>query len=113
MSIKLSDKAAEELRALLSKEVENDNLAAGAGLRLGVEGGGCSGFSYKMAFDENISESDRVEDIKGVKVVCDHKSFLYLDGTEIDFQDSLMGRGFVFQNPNASGTCGCGSSFSM
>jgi iron-sulfur cluster assembly protein len=66
-----------------------------------------------MGFDENVSAEDRLEELNGVKVAVDQKSYLYLDGTEVDFQDGLMGRGFVFQNPNASGSCGCGSSFSV
>lgn len=112
MAIKLTEKAAEELKTLMAREIENQNLKQGAGLRLMVVGGGCSGFSYKMGFDENIAQGDRVEDIGGVKVVVDPKSYLYLEGTEVDFHDGLMGRGFVFNNPNATGTCGCGSSFS-
>lgn len=112
MPIQLTDKASEELKNLLEKEMGSGNLKEGAGLRLMVVGGGCSGFTYKMGFDENVQETDRVDEIKGVRVLVDNKSALYLDGTEVDFQDSLMGRGFVFNNPNASGTCGCGSSFS-
>jgi iron-sulfur cluster assembly protein len=112
VAIKLTEKAAEELKTLMAREIENQNLKQGAGLRLMVVGGGCSGFSYKMGFDENIAQGDRVEDIGGVKVVVDPKSYLYLEGTEVDFHDGLMGRGFVFNNPNATGTCGCGSSFS-
>ena len=84
-----------------------------AGLRLMVVGGGCSGFTYKMGFDENIAEQDKIMDIDGIKLVIDEKSGLYLDAVEVDFQDNLMGKGFVFNNPNASGTCGCGSSFSI
>ena len=78
-----------------------------------VVGGGCSGFSYKMGFDDSVKDDDHSVDIKGVKVVVDQKSRLYLDGVEIDFHDGLMGKGFVFNNPNASGTCGCGESFSV
>ena len=113
MAIQLTDKAAEELKALIAKEVGAENLQSKAGLRLMVVGGGCSGFTYKLGFDENVAETDRVVEIKGLKVVVDNKSYLYLQGTEVDFQDSLMGRGFVFNNPNASGTCGCGSSFAV
>jgi iron-sulfur cluster assembly protein len=112
VSIKLTEKAASELKTLMAKEIDGNNLKDGSVLRLMVVGGGCSGFSYKMGFDENVQETDRIVEISGVKVVVDNKSYLYLDGTEVDFQDSLMGRGFVFNNPNASGTCGCGSSFS-
>ncbi len=113
MPVTLTDKAAEQLKAIMKSEVENKNLKADAALRLMVVGGGCSGFSYKMGFDETIKDDDRAEDIKGVKVIVDEKSNLYLDGVEIDFHDGLMGKGFVFNNPNASGTCGCGESFSV
>lgn len=113
MQIKLTEVATTELKSLMTKEVESNNLSEDAGLRLMVVGGGCSGFSYKMGFDENISEKDKVIVIDGVKIVVDEKSGLYLDAVEVDFEDSLMGRGFVFNNPNASGTCGCGSSFSI
>ena len=96
------------------KAVYSDGPASlSAPLRLMVVGGGCSGFSYKIGFDESIKEDDRAEEIKGVKVIVDEKSTLYLDGVEIDFHDGLMGKGFVFNNPNASGTCGCGESFSV
>jgi iron-sulfur cluster assembly protein len=113
VSIKLTENAASELKTLMSKEVESKNMSAKAVLRFMVVGGGCSGFSYKMGFDENITEDDKVEEIGGVKVAVDQKSYLYLSGTEVDFQDGLMGKGFVFNNPNSSGTCGCGSSFSV
>lgn len=113
MAIKLSEKAASELKTLMTKEVESNNMSPKAVLRLMVVGGGCSGFSYKMGFDEGVNEGDRVEEINGIKVAVDQKSYLYLNGTEVDFHDGLMGRGFVFNNPNASGTCGCGSSFAV
>ncbi len=113
MAVTLTDKAAEQLKAIMNSEVESKNLTAGAALRLMVVGGGCSGFSYKMGFDESIKEDDHAEEIKGVKVLVDDKSVLYLEGVEIDFHDGLMGKGFVFNNPNASGTCGCGESFSV
>jgi iron-sulfur cluster assembly protein len=113
VAIKLSEKAASELKTLMTKEVESNNMSPKAVLRLMVVGGGCSGFSYKMGFDEGVNEGDRVEEINGIKVAVDQKSYLYLNGTEVDFHDGLMGRGFVFNNPNASGTCGCGSSFAV
>lgn len=113
MSVKLSEKASSELKTLIKQEVAKSAMSPEAGLRLMVAGGGCSGFTYKMGFDENVAEGDQVFDIDGVKVVVDEKSLLYLDGVEIDFHDGLMGRGFVFNNPQASGTCGCGSSFSV
>ena len=113
MAIQLTDKAADELKSILAKEIAGENLSEGAALRLMVAGGGCSGFSYRMGFDENVKDDDRIDEIKGVKVIVDQKSHLYLDGVEVDFHDGLMGRGFVFNNPNASGTCGCGQSFSV
>ncbi|MBI4605507.1 MAG: iron-sulfur cluster assembly accessory protein [Planctomycetes bacterium] len=113
MAIKLSARAAQELKTLMGKEVAESNMRPEAVLRLMVVGGGCSGFQYRMGFDEKVTPEDRVEEIEGVRVAVDAKSYLYLDGTEVDYQDGLMGRGFVFQNPNASGTCGCGSSFQV
>lgn len=113
MAVTLTENAAEQLKTIMSKEVENNNLTTKVALRLMVVGGGCSGFSYKMGFDENIKDDDRVEEIKGIKVIVDEKSNLYLEDIEIDFHDGLMGKGFVFNNPNATGTCGCGESFSM
>jgi len=112
MAIKLSEKATSELKTLMQKEIEQKHLTEKAALRLMVQGGGCSGFTYRMGFDENQTADDKVLDLNGVKVLVDSKSYLYLNGTEVDFQDGLMGRGFVFHNPNATGTCGCGSSFS-
>ena len=111
MSIKLSEKAVAELKTILSQEIEQKTLSPESVIRLMVVGGGCSGFSYKMGFDE-VKPGDRVEEVNGVKVAVDAKSFIYLDGTEVDFQDGLQGRGFVFLNPNSSGSCGCGQSFS-
>ena len=112
MAIKLSDKAASELKTLITKEIESNSMSPQAVLRLMVVGGGCSGFSYRMGFDETVTPEDRVDEIQGVRVAVDQKSYLYLNGVEVDFHDGLMGRGFIFNNPNASGTCGCGSSFS-
>ena len=111
MSIKITDRAASEIKTILNKEIENKSLSEGAALRLMVQGGGCSGFSYRMAFDENQNPGDKVIEADGVKVVVDQNSYLYLNGTEIDFQDGLNGRGFAFHNPNATGSCGCGQSF--
>ncbi len=113
MAIKITERAVSELKTLMQQEVEQNRMSAKAVLRLMVVGGGCSGFSYKMGFDENVTPEDRIEEVGQVKVVVDPKSYLYLSGTEVDFQDGLAGRGFVFQNPNASGQCGCGSSFSV
>ncbi len=82
-------------------------------IRVGVEGGGCSGLTYKLEFDSQMKPDDKIFEDKGVKIVCDKKSFLYLIGTELDFTDGLNGKGFQFNNPNASRTCGCGESFSV
>lgn len=82
-------------------------------IRVGVEGGGCSGLSYKLEFDNQLKQDDKIFEDKGMKIVCDRKSFLYLVGTELEFSDGLNGKGFVFNNPNASRTCGCGESFSV
>ena len=82
-------------------------------VRVTVNGGGCSGLSYKMDFDNELKSDDQVFEDNGVKVVTDLKSFLYLVNTTLDFSDGLNGKGFYFSNPNASRTCGCGDSFSV
>jgi iron-sulfur cluster assembly protein len=82
-------------------------------LRVGVVGGGCSGLSYKMDFDNETQPMDQVFEHNGIKVVTDLKSFLYLVNTELDFSDGLNGKGFFFNNPNASRSCGCGESFAV
>lgn len=82
-------------------------------VRVGVAGGGCSGLTYQLDFDNALKPEDKVFEDKGVKIVCDKKSFLYLIGTELQFSDGLNGKGFVFNNPNASRTCGCGESFAV
>jgi len=107
--IAITERAAKELRRI----VEDQKLPEGTVLRVGVKGGGCSGFSYSLGFDDTVHEDDQVAETDGFRVVCDPKSFLYLNGTEVDFEESLMGRGFKFGNPNASKTCGCGESFSV
>ncbi|MBI4459012.1 MAG: iron-sulfur cluster assembly accessory protein [Acidobacteria bacterium] len=87
-----------------------------AGLRIGVVGGGCSGFSYSMMFEENRQDElgmDKVFEFDGLKVFVDQASLLYLDNTEIDYIETLEGSGFKFSNPNVKSTCGCGSSFSV
>ena len=82
-------------------------------LRVGVKGGGCSGLSYELGFDNIPQEGDNIVEDNGVKIAVDKKSFLYLFGTELDFSDGLNGKGFQFINPNASRTCGCGESFAI
>ena len=93
--------------------MKEENKPADSFIRVGVEGGGCSGLTYKLEFDNQVKEGDKVFEDKGVKIVCDRKSFLYLVGTELDFSDGLNGKGFQFRNPNAQRTCGCGESFSV
>lgn len=90
-----------------------ENHPAGSFIRVGVEGGGCSGLMYKLVFDHEMKEGDQVFEDNGVKVVVDKKSFLYLIGTELEYTGGLNGKGFVFNNPNANRTCGCGESFSI
>ena len=106
--ITVSEKAKNKAIELMSAENRVDSFIRG-----GVEGGGCSGLSYKMEFDNQIKEGDKVFEDKGVRIVCDRKSFLYLVGTELDFSDGLNGKGFQFHNPNATRTCGCGESFAV
>ena len=105
--IQVSDKAAAHLQRLMSKEAVPPK-----GVRIGVMGGGCSGLSYKLAFETEERPGDRVFEEKGVTLICDMKSLLYLKGTVLDYSDGFDGKGFVFKNPNAKSTCGCGNSFS-
>jgi iron-sulfur cluster assembly protein len=107
--IGVTERAAKEVARIIDEQ----KLPDGTALRVGVKGGGCSGFSYTLGFDDSVSDVDQISEANGVRVVCDPKSFLYLNGTEIDFEDNLMGRGFKFGNPNAAKSCGCGESFSV
>ena len=108
MSVQLTETAAQEIKRV----IEEQKMPAGVTLRIAVAGGGCSGFEYKLGFDEHVDEqADTVSEMHGVRVVVDKKSSLYLDGTEIDYHNGIEKRGFVFNNPNATKTCGCGSSF--
>jgi iron-sulfur cluster assembly protein len=93
--------------------IKNENRSENTFIRVGVDGGGCSGLSYKLEFDDQFKEGDQVFEDKGIKIAVDKKSFLYLIGTELDYTGGLNGKGFVFNNPNASRTCGCGESFSV
>ena len=107
--INVTDKAREEIVTLLTKEgksLENN-------IRVSVKGGGCSGLMYDLSFDPEIHAADEVFEDKGVKILVDKKSLLYLLKTTLDFSDGLNGKGFQFVNPNASRTCGCGESFSV
>lgn len=92
--------------------MKGENVAAGEGyLRVGVQGGGCSGLMYKLEFDPNLREGDEVFSAGDARIVVDGKSMLFLHGLTLDHTSGLNGKGFVFENPNASGTCGCGQSF--
>lgn len=108
-TIILTARAAEEIMSIMK---EQDFEPSSTYLRVGIRGGGCQGFNYTLDLQEVKKDSDEAFVHHGVTVICDPKSLLYLNGTEIDFKDELMMRGFVFKNPNATSTCGCGSSFS-
>lgn len=110
MSIMVSEKAAGQVHKLMEQE---KLTAPTSGLRVAVKGGGCSGFSYSLSLAESPTEKDQVFESAGIRVFVDPKSYLYLSGMTLDFQDGLMGKGFVFNNPNATKTCGCGSSFGV
>ena len=109
MSVTLTEKAAAEVKRILDEQ----DSPEGTVLRVGVQGGGCSGFAYSLNFDTGTSDRDRVVDFHGVKLAVDKKFDPYLDGTVIDFYDGLEKRGFVFNNPNVVKSCGCGSSFQV
>jgi len=103
----------EEAKQHALELIKADNKPDDTFIRVGVEGGGCSGLSYKLEFDNVLKEGDQVFEDKGIKIAVDRKSFLYLVGTELQYTGGLNGKGFVFSNPNASRTCGCGESFSV
>ncbi len=105
----LTAKAAAEVRKIM----EQNSIPETYGLRVGVKGGGCSGLSYTLGFDADKREGDKEIEMDGIKIFIDGKSLFYLMGTEIDFTDGLTGRGFVFNNPQATKSCGCGSSFGV
>lgn len=109
MSITVSDKAKLKVVDLIRDAHLTDDYF----LRVSVTGGGCSGLTYKLDFDNEEQKGDQYFEDKGVKIAVDMKSFLYLFGTELDFSDGLNGKGFNFINPNASRTCGCGESFAV
>jgi len=113
MNIILTETAKKEINNIIkdkTDELDNEQTY----LRVGVKGGGCSGFSYILDLTGNIKDNDEiVSDQDGIKVICDPQSLLYINGTSIDFRDEIMGRGFVFDNPNATASCGCGSSFAV
>lgn len=105
--IQLTTQAKEQVKRLIETQ------KAGSFLRVGVKGGGCSGMTYDVKLDDQTKPDDRVFDNDGIKVICDPKSIFYLDGMSLDFSTELVGGGFKFINPNATGTCGCGTSFTV
>lgn len=108
MAVTLTEKAAKEIKKVMEEQKLQESY-----LRIGVRGGGCAGFSYALAFDENFNETtDKLSEQNGVKLVVDKKSDLYIDGTTIDFHEDINKRGFTFDNPNAVKSCGCNKSFS-
>jgi iron-sulfur cluster assembly protein len=121
MSIALTPAAIEELKKTIAAQLKkhesadkpDGNSAPAYHVRVGVVGGGCSGFTYDMSLTERVDEHDERFSHDGVDVVCDPKSYINLKGTTIDFVDGLMERGFKFQNPNATSSCGCGESFGV
>ena len=108
MGLQLTETAISKVKEVLAQQEPKP-----AGLRIGVVGGGCSGFSYQMMFENQPTPMDKVMEFDGLKVFVDQTSLMYLDGTEVDYIETLEGSGFKFQNPNVKTTCGCGSSFSV
>ena len=107
--ITVSENAKTKINSVLAEE----GAKTESFIRVGVESGGCSGLNYKLSFDTELKPEDQVFEDKGVKILVDNKSLLYLFGTELEFSDGLNGKGFQFINPNASRTCGCGESFAI
>tara|TARA_B100000900_G_scaffold214708_2_gene181868 strand:- start:2351 stop:2680 length:330 start_codon:yes stop_codon:yes gene_type:complete len=108
--INVSDTAKDKVQNLMEEDGFNPNTDF---VRVGVKSGGCSGLSYDLKFDKNQKETDKVFESNGIKIIVDTKSFLYLIGTTLEYSGGLNGTGFVFKNPNANRTCGCGESFSL
>ena len=109
LGVSISEKAAGKIRYFADK----DGIADNVGLRVAVKGGGCSGLTYDLTITGEERDTDKVVEQYGVKVMVDKKSYIFLVGTELDFSDGLNGKGFVFSNPNAKKSCGCGTSFSV
>ena len=116
MGVTLTEVAAKEIAGIIEQQQEtaksNGEEPTPLYLRIGVKGGGCSGFSYSLDLTDSRKDDDEAWELQGVTVLCDSRSLIYLEGTTVDFKDGLNGRGFVFNNPNATSSCGCGSSFS-
>ncbi|MBL1211986.1 MAG: iron-sulfur cluster insertion protein ErpA [Ignavibacteriae bacterium] len=107
--IKITEKAAAQIKQIMAEnDIPNDY-----GLRIGVKGGGCSGMTYHLGFDGEQKDGDTIINYEDVKLFVDGKSLFYLTGTELDYSDGLNGKGFIFNNPNANKTCGCGESFGV
>ena len=109
MTVEITEKAAEKIKYFAQKEGETDAV----GVRVAVKGGGCSGLTYDLKISGEYTDTDKVVEQYGVKVIVDKKSYIYLVGTQLDFSDGLNGKGFTFDNPNAKKACGCGTSFSV
>lgn len=107
--ITITGKALKQVKLIM----EESKIPSTYGLRIGVKGGGCSGFSYQLGFEEEVRDGDTVIEKDGIKIYVDGKSLFYLSGSEMDYSDGLKGKGFVFNNPNATKTCGCGESFGI
>ena len=108
LTVAISEKAAEKIKYF----AERDGITENVGVRVAVKGGGCSGLTYDLIITDKEFESDKIVMQHGVKVMVDKKSYIYLVGTELELSDGLNGKGFIFHNPNATKTCGCGTSFS-
>jgi iron-sulfur cluster assembly protein len=109
LTIAITDKASEKLKHFAKKDGLGDDFF----VKVGVKGGGCSGLLYTLSVEKEAGSNDKIVDNNGVKVFIDKKSYIFLAGTELDFSDGLNGKGFVFQNPNATKSCGCGNSFGV
>lgn len=109
LGVRISEKAAEKIKSFAARE----GITEKVGVRVAVKGGGCSGLTYDLKITDQELESDKVVEQHGIKVMVDKKSYIFLVGTELEFSDGLNGKGFVFVNPNAKKTCGCGTSFSV
>lgn len=108
-TISITEKALKQVQQIMGENNIPENYA----LRISVKGGGCSGFSYNMGFDGEEKDGDTFFENSGLKIVVDGKSLFYLMGTQLDYSDGLNGKGFIFNNPNATSTCGCGESFGV
>jgi iron-sulfur cluster assembly protein len=107
--ITITEKAVKEIKRIM----DENKITQGFGLRIGVKGGGCSGLTYTLGFDPETREGDSIIEQEDVKLFVDGKSLFYLSGTQLDFSDGLNGKGFIFNNPNATKSCGCGESFGV